>query len=475
MPIGSSKLGVLGAGLVPGGTETFNAPGTFSIPPGVKKVSITGKGGAGNPGVAGNPGNPGNLGGGAGGGGGASSIQPGTVGGFAFNASNCFNKTGAPCNFFSLNDVRTGGKAMANSCPAPSANNPSNTPGSAGQQGLGGNAGSVGCAGTAGNAGQSSLALCNTFPGGAGGNAPPGGNAGNAGSGGQGGNGSTRTTTPRFTASCRGNGGNGGGQGGLAYPGPLPCCINAYGGWGGGGASANSDGGSGGGPAPVNNRIRGSGGRDNTCVFPPGFNIYTVQNPSNPGNSSAGKVFRTTDFPSSPFPPNNVTLAANARAYAGGSGSATGPSIFSLNNNCFFVTPATPPGPQIEAPGSNPVVISGQGFAPGPPYSGPNLSNAGGFLTPKNPRPGLTVNSNIFRAGGGGGAGSDGGPTQGAAGGAGGGGRGNAGNAGGPSPTVSGSAANPVTFNCVPVTPGTPTPITVGSPGGQVVISWNPQ
>jgi hypothetical protein len=50
MPIGSSKLGVLGAGLVPGGTETFNASGTFSIPPGVKKVSVTGVGGAGNPG-----------------------------------------------------------------------------------------------------------------------------------------------------------------------------------------------------------------------------------------------------------------------------------------------------------------------------------------------------------------------------------------------------------------------------------------
>jgi hypothetical protein len=44
MPIGASKVGVLGAGLVPGGTETFNAPGTFSIPPGVKKVSITGIG-----------------------------------------------------------------------------------------------------------------------------------------------------------------------------------------------------------------------------------------------------------------------------------------------------------------------------------------------------------------------------------------------------------------------------------------------
>jgi hypothetical protein len=61
MPIGSSKLGVLGAGLVPGGTETFNAPGTFSIPPGVKKVSITGRGGTGNPGNSGTAGNPGNL------------------------------------------------------------------------------------------------------------------------------------------------------------------------------------------------------------------------------------------------------------------------------------------------------------------------------------------------------------------------------------------------------------------------------
>jgi hypothetical protein len=44
MPIGSSKLGVLGAGLVPGGTETFNAPGTFSIPPGSKKSQCYGCG-----------------------------------------------------------------------------------------------------------------------------------------------------------------------------------------------------------------------------------------------------------------------------------------------------------------------------------------------------------------------------------------------------------------------------------------------
>jgi hypothetical protein len=50
---------------------------------------------------------------------------------------------------------------------------------------------------------------------------------------------------------------------------------------------------------------------------------------------------------------------------------------------------------------------------------------------------------------------------------------GNAGGAG--SAWGSGAAASPTTFNCVPVTPGGSAPITVASPGGQVVISWNPQ
>ena len=65
MPIGTSKVGALG-GLVPGGTETFNASGTFCVPPGVKKVSVTGVGGTGNPGNPGNTGNPGVFGTGAG-------------------------------------------------------------------------------------------------------------------------------------------------------------------------------------------------------------------------------------------------------------------------------------------------------------------------------------------------------------------------------------------------------------------------
>ena len=38
-----------------------------------------------------------------------------------------------------------------------------------------------------------------------------------------------------------------------------------------------------------------------------------------------------------------------------------------------------------------------------------------------------------------------------------------------------GSNATPSTQNCVPVVPGTPYPITVGSPGGQFIVSWNPQ
>jgi hypothetical protein len=92
------------------------------------------------------------------------------------------------------------------------------------------------------------------------------------------------------------------------------------------------------------------------------------------------------------------------------------------------------------------------------------------------------VNSPAFpaiRSGGGGGAGGRNPSVSsgtGGGGGGGGGGRGNAGNPGGCGGGGNpGSAANPTTFNCVPVTPGCTAPITVGSPGGQIVISWNPQ
>jgi hypothetical protein len=55
----------------------------------------------------------------------------------------------------------------------------------------------------------------------------------------------------------------------------------------------------------------------------------------------------------------------------------------------------------------------------------------------------------------------------------GGGGRGNAPTS--PLPGNAGLAGTPSTFNCQPVTPGGSYPISVGTPGGQVTISWNPQ
>jgi hypothetical protein len=48
MAIGTSKIGVLGASIVPGGSETFNASGTFISPAGVTRINLSGKGGAGN-------------------------------------------------------------------------------------------------------------------------------------------------------------------------------------------------------------------------------------------------------------------------------------------------------------------------------------------------------------------------------------------------------------------------------------------
>ena len=85
MAVGSSKIGVLG-GLVSGGSETFNCSGTFVVPPGVRTISITGRGGTGNPGNAGNPGNPGNPGtGGGGAGGGGGKIGPQPYGSFNYN------------------------------------------------------------------------------------------------------------------------------------------------------------------------------------------------------------------------------------------------------------------------------------------------------------------------------------------------------------------------------------------------------
>ena len=58
-------------------------------------------------------------------------------------------------------------------------------------------------------------------------------------------------------------------------------------------------------------------------------------------------------------------------------------------------------------------------------------------------------------------------------GGAGGGGRGNSGNPG--NAGNAGSSATPGSFACTPVTKAGSYPVTVGTPGGQITISWNAQ
>jgi len=422
MPIGASKVGALG-GLVPGGSVTFNASGTWDVPPGVKIVSVTGKGATGNPGIAGNPGNPGNPGsGGAGGGGGSGATAPqqhnflgagGSVMRFCRSGTlyvppaQPVGGAGAPLG------ARGGRNPNAGQGPGPGC----------GQAGSTGQAGTAGQAGQPGNAGCSSSALCNTFPGGAGGNAGVAGAAGNGGTGGQGG--TIGGNGPPSGTASRGNGGNGGGQGGAGYYRRPPGGCFSYGGKGGGGAGA------------VNGGATGA-----TFPFAPPYDITA------PGGT--GNVVACLGFPLNPtvYPGVGVNTQGGSGGGQGGQG-RSGINVSLLDN---FDYNFCLKGPM------------------------PNSASTRNLLSQFNPAP---DRPQALRAGAGGGSGSPVPGTQppyaSAGGGGGGGGRGNAGNAGGTSPTPSGSAATPVTYNCVPVTPGSPTPITVASPGGQVVISWNPQ
>jgi hypothetical protein len=442
MPVGASKLGVLGAGLVPGGSVTFNTSGNWPVPPGVKKVSITGRGGSGNPGNAGNPGNPGNLGigGGGGAGGGGLGHSPQSGGGVAWSGTaGCFNSNS------------TAGGTIPNPTSPSSAGN-------AGSTGSSGNAGQAGQAGQAGNPGQSSSGLGNTFPGGAGGNAGAAGNAGNGGSGGQGGGGGGVAPV-----GAGGAGGNGGGSGSSKSSANIPQrTINPqapgvtrteYAGAGGGGAGASNDG------APGTNTLArnlnmpfcffivGQGGRGGTTANYAGPLLGPLPQVSiNPQN------FFTDVFPNpGQIGPSNQT---------GGLGSTVtyGPSPGNISGTISRGGASITASPQ-QCPGRESYRRVGNNPATQQPRTG--ISNFN-LAQPE---------SQALRSGGGGGSG---GACN--SGGGGGGGRGNAGNAGGAGGAGgTGAAGTPQTFNCVTVTPGSTTPITVSSPGGQVVISWNPQ
>lgn len=201
MPIGASKSGLLGAGIVPGGSETFNSSGTFVAPPGVNNVSITGYGAPGCPGA---PGNQAGIGaGGAGGNGGIILSKPN-------------------CSF--SNDPSAGRLAAATTGGAGSAGN-SSSPGAPGPDGA---ASTVFCISLSGGTG------------GAGGAAAPNGQAGNNGAIGGSINFGCGTPGPGGTG---GNAGGGTGANGarfayLCIKDPSVNYTTTYGGGGGGGAGS---------------------------------------------------------------------------------------------------------------------------------------------------------------------------------------------------------------------------------------------
>lgn len=432
MPIGASKVGALG-GLVPGGSVTFNTTDTWVVPPGVKKVSVTGVGGVGapgNPGNAGQAGNAGNPGTGGGGGTGGSGNQPG-----------CFGPglLGTPGGW--------GGPPAYNSLSG----------GQTGQAGTGANAGACG---TAGQCGQVSTALGQTFPGGAGGAGGSAGNSGNNGLGGQGGNiGGDGTgyasngppnPIPLITLPGGGGGTSGGGTGGRATVGPFSNPQILKGG-GGGGAGETNDGQVGSNlPIPLGNN----------CPVIPTATPYRAASGGSPGGGVGGwgTVTRYATCACKPkfFELNTPTLpGANVPI---NEDATTRPS--NSANNMPFANRNYPWGP---APY----------WAPFPGSPQPTAADAAKRSVTRG------RNSTATRAGGGGGSGAGAAPRCVVGAGGGGGGRGNVGNPGqagtGGTAGTCGVAGNPTTFNCVPVSPGSSAPIVVGAPGGQVVITWNPQ
>lgn len=443
MPIGSAKIGVLGAGLVPGGTVTFNATSTWTVPPGVKKVSITGRGGTGNSGNAGNPGNAGNAGTGAGGG----------AGGQSDNAPLCITYKAGGKGGAGGTGGGTGGN---NNVPYNTPTNTSANPGNAGNSGSAGNAGAAGNPGTAGNA---STGLTYNFAGGAGGNAGGAGNAGNGGTGGTAGNAGTNWLNSRInccpqglgTNAPAGNGGNGGGQG-MQIPAPLTAKL----------PTANR---------PLVELTTPAGNCPGIIGYDGGINAMGVSGGGGAGETNSGQTI------------NAPTVVSRFSAIAFANPGANIPNgVTPLN--CWWAFPTL-------ALGGNPG--GGRGGIGVLRVSGRSYSSGGNTNGPWNCLPGINANAvnvianwlcgrpgNNARAGGGGGSGGTNYATGNQlfnGGGGGGGGRGNAGNAGGAgSSGGAGSAATPQTFNCVPVTPGSPYPIVVGGPtGGQIVISWNPQ
>jgi hypothetical protein len=288
MPIGTSKVGLFGGKpTVLAGCETFNSPGTFTVPEGLEIVSVTGRGASGNPGNSGN--NGGSGAGGNGGGGGCGLLFNGRAGGSGGNSQgggnpgspgNAGNPSTALCFTFTAGNGGTGGTGgNAGSAGNPGgAGNPSNpsTSGNGGAQGLEGDypegnpnlrRGGFGARGSGG------FFLCVEY----------------AGGGGGGGGGGTVPSRACSQSPCGGisgcgyggggcEGGNGG-RGALDYQGNGLGFLNPRNATAGGNGNQPcvvGGGGGGGGSGPYNNRAGAGGGG--------GGGAGGAGNPGNPGN-----------------------------------------------------------------------------------------------------------------------------------------------------------------------------------------------
>jgi hypothetical protein len=199
MPTGTTKVTLFGGvSLTPGGTQTFNAPGTWTAPVGITSVNVNGSGGSGNPGNTGNTG-----GGGAGGAGGTGGDVPGSY----------TRKTVAGGNGVGFPAGSSGSAGNPGSSPTSSAFG-YNFPG-----GAAGNGGTGGTVGSAGNSGASAPSSSTSMPG------NPGSSMGNPGGAGgtPGGGSGSNSWKSKGTWFCQVGGGT------YTY-------RAAYGGCGGGGA-----------------------------------------------------------------------------------------------------------------------------------------------------------------------------------------------------------------------------------------------
>ena len=320
MAIGSSKAGVLGAGFaVSAGSVTFNTSSTWTAPVGVKKVSITGSGGAGNAGNTGlyrgatSSGQTKNAcgqhGAGRGGGGGAGGgIAP--CGGYGFNWANNSGQNNA-YQGPQFDNPALGGTVSTGS-------------GNPGQSGGAGQAATT--AGTSGTTGPSSAGLGYNFAGGPGGNGGSAAGGGAGGTGGQGGGGASVNAFPFYCAFYKarnqeansgntggaGAGGTGWKSGGSANPRSTP---QIYQGGGGGGGHCNP--GSAGTQSP---NAGGCGGTGNFCA-------YNNTNVCGPGGQARGNANVTfSRRPGAGGQPGGTSAGLASAGGGGGAGSGYPPN-----------------------------------------------------------------------------------------------------------------------------------------------------